>query len=545
MRRLSLTATLAGAFTLITLLTFYFVGSYLYNNLYIPWLRIDREEVVIKAQHLRSLVAGEDSAAALLTHTSRFAGQVVGSDAFVVQIRSGDDRVLVNFDPSGMGVVSVPALVDGRPVRDSDVRQWPSVSGGKNRGIAVQAHFQDGDVVTIIVGRSIDDVLDLLQRYRNTIARTVALGALVAMALSYVLVRRALRPLRQITFEAGRINMEGLNVRLEETNASPELHDLSLSMNGMFARLQRGFELLTSYTENLAHDLRTPVNNLRGQTEVLLSRNRSVEEYQALLVSNLEEYERLSRMIENILFLARAGNAQIALRRADLDLGEQLRHVAEYFEGLAEESGVSLRVQAAGSIRADAVLFRRAISNLISNGLRYTPRGGVIELSAARTQSGTLVCIGNPGPSIAPGHLDRIFERFYRVDEARSNSSESTGLGLAIVRSIMDLHQGRVTAESLDGVTRFSLFFPDESGPAGLHPAATACPTVGDRLIGPRRERQPARRPVSPSAHHSAPPDLPGPSRRRALDTAPPCCRAGRDCCGRRRVPRPAPAAVP
>jgi len=283
------------------------------------------------------------------------------------------------------------------------------------------------------------------------------------MALSYVLVRRALRPLHQITYKASRITVEGLNVRLDETRVSPELRDLSVSMNGMFARLERGFQLLTSYTENLAHDLRTPVNNLRGQTEVLLSRIRSAEDYQALLASNLEEYERLSRMIENILFLARAGNAQIALRRVELDLAEQLQQVAEYFEGLAEESGISLRVQAGGAISADAVLFRRAISNLLSNALRYTPRGGVIELSAAPTQGGSLICVSNPGPDIAPEHLARIFERFYRVDEARSNSSDSTGLGLAIVRSIMDLHQGRVSAQSLDGITRFSLFFPDAS----------------------------------------------------------------------------------
>jgi two-component system heavy metal sensor histidine kinase CusS len=231
-------------------------------------------------------------------------------------------------------------------------------------------------------------------------------------------------------------------------------------MNEMLARLERGFRLLAQYTENLAHDLRTPVNNLRGQTEVLLSRRRSAEEYQTLLVSNLEEYERLSRMIENILFLTRAGNAQIAVRRADLDLGEQLQQVAEYFEGLADESGVSLKVQASGTIKADAVLFRRAVSNLIANSLRYTPRGEVIELTTALAPGGTVVIVTNPGPEIAAEHLDKIFERFYRIEEARTNSASSTGLGLAIVRSIMELHEGRASAENGEGFVRFRLFFP-------------------------------------------------------------------------------------
>jgi two-component system, OmpR family, heavy metal sensor histidine kinase CusS len=460
MRRLSLTATLTAVFTLIALLTFYFVGSYLYNNLHVQLLRIDSEEVVIKAEHLRSLVAGEDSAEALTTHVLRFAGQVVGSNAFVVQILANDGRPLVNFNPSNLPIVAGSAIPDLTPVRDADVRDWKSATGGTARGVAVQAHFHDGDTATIVVGRSVDDVLDILSGYRHSIVRGTAIGAFVAILLSYLLVHRALGPLHRITEEASRINVEGLNVRFDLSNTSPELHELSVSMNGMLARLERGFRLLSQYTENLAHDLRTPVNNLRGQTEVMLSRARSSEEYQTLLVSNLEEYERLSRMIENILFLARAENAQIAVRRADLDLEEQLQQVAEYFEGLADESGVALKVQANGTIRADAVLFRRAISNLISNGLRYTPRGESIELTTQSTAGGTVVCIRNPGPGIDPEHLDKIFERFYRIEEARTGSASSTGLGLAIVRSIMDLHEGRASAENLEGCVRFSLFFP-------------------------------------------------------------------------------------
>ena len=460
MRRLSLTATLTTIFTLIALLTFYFVGSYLYTNLHIQLLRIDSEEVIIKAEHLRSLVAGEDSADALLTHVARFTGQVVGSNAFVVQILANNGHALVNFNPSNLPVAVAPSIPDLTPVRDADVREWKSLTGGTARGVAVEAHFHDGDTATIVVGRSIDNVLDVLSGYRHSIVRGIALGAFVAIVLSYLLVHRALGPLHRITEEASRINVEGLNVRFDLSNTSPELHELSVSMNGMLARLERGFRLLSQYTENLAHDLRTPVNNLRGQTEVMLSRGRSAEEYQTLLVSNLEEYERLGRMIENILFLTRAENAQIAVRRADLDLEEQLQQVAEYFEGLADESGVALRVQASGTIRADAVLFRRAISNLISNGLRYTPRGASIELTTETAQGGTLVCIRNPGPGIDPEHLDKIFERFYRIEEARTGSASSTGLGLAIVRSIMDLHQGRASAENLEGCVRFSLFFP-------------------------------------------------------------------------------------
>jgi two-component system heavy metal sensor histidine kinase CusS len=460
MPRLSLTATLVWVFSLISLLTFYFVGSYLYANLRVQLLRMDSEEVLIKAQHLRSLVAAEDSSQDLRTHVSRFAGQVVGSNAFVVQILGNDGAKLVDFNPSRLPADVTSVVPDQASVSELDLQQWKSATGVTARGVAVQARLHDGEVLIIVVGRAIDDVLDILSGYRNTILRAVVLGALVAIVLSYFLVHRALRPLHHLTEEASRINVEGLNVRFSVDNGSPELQEISVSMNEMLARLERGFQSLAQYSENLAHDLRTPVNNLRGQTEVLLSRERGIEEYQTLLVSNLEEYERLSRMIENILFLTRAENAQIALRRADLDLEEQLQQVAEYFEGLADESGVALNVQARGTIRADAVLFRRAISNLIANSLRYTPRGEVIELTTTLVSGGTLVCVTNPGPGIAAEHLDKIFERFYRIEEARTNSAASTGLGLAIVRSIMELHEGRASAENGAGFVRFSLFFP-------------------------------------------------------------------------------------
>ena len=170
MRRLSLTAALAGAFTLITLLTFYFVGSYLYNNLYLQLLNGGTAEIVLKAQHLRSLAAAEESAQALRGHASRFAGQVSGNDAYVVQIRSIDHQTLMDFNPSDLPVLAAPVLPDTSLAHDADVRQWPSAAGGMMRGLAVQARLRNGDLVTIVVGRSFDDILHLLQgKHRSDI----------------------------------------------------------------------------------------------------------------------------------------------------------------------------------------------------------------------------------------------------------------------------------------------------------------------------------------------------------------------------------------
>jgi two-component system heavy metal sensor histidine kinase CusS len=458
--RLSLTTTLTGAFGLITLLTFYLAGSYLYDSLRGQLMRIKTDEVAIKARHLQGLVAGEESPAAMIAHEYRFRGQTAGNNGFVLQIRSATGALLLDFNPSSLNTDFLPTIAAYTAATQENVLRWRSKSDDDFYGITVSAHYRNGDVANILVACSVADIQPLLSSYRATIVRTVAIAVLIAAALSYVLVFRAIRPLHSISRHANRITVEGLGVRLTDTNVSPELRDLSRSLNDMFGRLERGFKLLSAYTENLAHDLRTPVSNLRGQTEVMLSRPRKIGEYQTLLESNLEEYERLSRMIEHILFLARAENTQISLQRVELDLREQLAHVAEYFEGLAEDGGTSIALQASGTIEADPVLFRRVISNLLSNATRHATPGGIIEIATATARGGTSISISNPGPDIPKEHLDKIFERFYRVDEARANSSDSTGLGLAIVRSIMDLHQGTVSVDSGGGVTRFTVRFP-------------------------------------------------------------------------------------
>jgi two-component system heavy metal sensor histidine kinase CusS len=221
----------------------------------------------------------------------------------------------------------------------------------------------------------------------------------------------------------------------------------------------------------VAHDLRTPISNLLGQTQVTLSKPRSVEEYQSLLASNVEEFERLARMVENMLFLARADNAQVALRKVALDIRAELARIAEYFEGMAEERGVSIRIGNGQSdadksayrieLVADPILFRRAVNNLVANAIRYTPPDGTIDLSFARIENEVIVSVCNPGPAIEREHLSHMFDRFYRADPSRPDSALSAGLGLAIVASIVHLNGGRVQVESnLGDPTVFRLVFP-------------------------------------------------------------------------------------
>jgi two-component system, OmpR family, heavy metal sensor histidine kinase CusS len=222
------------------------------------------------------------------------------------------------------------------------------------------------------------------------------------------------------------------------------------AFNGMLLRLAKSFAQLTQFSADLAHELRTPINNLMGETEVALARSRNADEYREILESNLEEYGRLSRIVETLLFLARAENTEIPLRTARPDGRAELEAVCSYHEALDDEKGIRLVCRGQGFLHADAQLFKRVPSNLLLNALQHTPTGGEICLSLHPANDGSAeVIVQDTGCGIAAEHLPKMFDRFYRVDSARSE--EGTGLGLTIVKSIMDLHCGSLVIDSTLG----------------------------------------------------------------------------------------------
>jgi two-component system heavy metal sensor histidine kinase CusS len=242
-----------------------------------------------------------------------------------------------------------------------------------------------------------------------------------------------------------------------------ELRPLASTFNEMLDRLEESFTRLSRFSADIAHELRTPVNNLRGEVEVALTKLRSVEEYRDVLGSCLEEFGRLSQLIESLLFLARSENAQTALSKGPVDVREELTKVHEFYEAAAAEAGVTLSVAAQEPVTAclNRTLFQRAVGNLVANALAYTPSGGNVSLSATREGDAVRVTVSDSGQGIPPEDLARVFDRFYRVDRARSSASGGSGLGLAIVKGIVLLHGGKtdITSELGRG-TRVSLVFP-------------------------------------------------------------------------------------
>jgi two-component system heavy metal sensor histidine kinase CusS len=359
-------------------------------------------------------------------------------------------------------------IANSARITEASIGDWSGHHGARIRGILAEAQLRDGEVVHVLIARNMTDRMLLLKYYRARLEMAGAGGLILAMLLGYLLIRAAMRPLRDIAASASLVTVNRLNTRIAVTRVPSELEALVGSLNAMLERVDHGFQRLSRYTADLAHDLRTPVANLRGATEVALARPRSVDEYQVLLASNVEECDRLSKMIENVLFLARAEHPQFVKHMHEFAADEELRRIAEYFEGIADEAHVRLRVTGAATLTADLELFRRAVSNLLANAIRYTPHDGEIVLDSSASGNEVRVSVTNPGVPIAAEHLESIFERFYRIDPSRSSlpasglsqaSTGSAGLGLAIVRSIMELHGGSVRAESDTHGTRFILTF--------------------------------------------------------------------------------------
>jgi two-component system heavy metal sensor histidine kinase CusS len=323
-----------------------------------------------------------------------------------------------------------------------------STNAREYRALAVEAPGQPVRVIHVAMDRTSDE--DLLFRFR-CYAIVLSLASLIICGIvGYGLARRGLRPIHEITQAAQRVHSSTLYERLDTAMLPTELAELSKTFNAMLTRLEESFHRLEQFSADIAHELRAPVNNLRGETEVALSRPRSNDEYRETLSSGLEECSRLSALIDNLLFLARAESPQMIVSRQTLDIGHEVNMIRDYFAPAAHESGIDFNVEVPEGISAelDRSMFQRALSNLINNALVHTPRGGKITLRALLKPDFLGIEVTDTGSGISPEHLPHVFDRLYRADAARTSESRSIGIGLAIVRSVVTLHGGTCGIES-------------------------------------------------------------------------------------------------
>jgi heavy metal sensor kinase len=351
-----------------------------------------------------------------------------------------------------------PRLQDGATARFHIRIHNSVVRGNDNRRFLMQ------------VGTSLATVDAARREFVDLSLALVPLAILLAGTGGYWITILALRPVESLRSAAHDINIRQMDRQLPLRGAGDELDRLASTFNETFARINRAFDQMREFSSAIAHELRTPLTAMRGQAEVALLRARSPEEYRAVLVSQVEELDKLSAMAEDALILARAEVGEMPMRLEVVDVGEIAQRVCEHLSVLAESR--SLKLQAAAGkaiyIRADRHWLERIVFNLVDNALKFTPDGGSIELSVLPTQESAVLEVSDTGVGISPDSLPHIFEQFYRADQARSRDVNGVGLGLALVQTLVKAHGGTIQVESEAGRgSVFRVFFP-------MVPAATA-----------------------------------------------------------------------
>jgi two-component system heavy metal sensor histidine kinase CusS len=342
---------------------------------------------------------------------------------------SGDDGVYFSaVDAAGRTVYAESAgpllsrfIASHSPIDLANTRAlsiWEE-GGTSYRGAVVRVEGNSGlgnSAYLIAVAIDIGIHLSFLQSFRRIQLWTSCVVLSIAILVAWFAVKWGHIPIHRATARVRAITASKLHVRLNPREVPIELEDLVSSFNDMLKRIEEGFVQLSNFSADIAHELRTPVTNLTTQTEVALGQVRSADEYREVLYSNLEEFGRMSRMISGMLFLAQTENAADNLRVADVDLAESVRGLFEYFEAWAEERGVSLDLQGcAAPIRGDEEMLRRAIGNLLSNAIRYSPRDAAVTVRLSQDESRTTVLVENAGEKVPAEALRRIFDRFCRA----------------------------------------------------------------------------------------------------------------------------------
>lgn len=306
--------------------------------------------------------------------------------------------------------------------------------------------------VTLTVAIDSARFSDTLRSFELALVGLCGLGVALVALLGYRIAKVGLQPMINLSKEAGALSPKNLTQRLTLSPLPREIADLASSFNGALDRLERAYVQLEAFNADVAHELRTPIANLIGETQVVLSKERTVPELEETLQSNLEELERVRMIVNDMLFLARADQGETAANKQRASVRAEIQKTLEFLEMIIDDAGVTVRIAGDADALIEVSLFRRAITNLVQNAVQHTQRGGEIVVEVTKEAPHVRVVVANPA-HIPEQHLPRLFDRFYRVDAARQNDAANHGLGLSIVKAIALMHGGGVFAKSAAGQT--------------------------------------------------------------------------------------------
>jgi two-component system heavy metal sensor histidine kinase CusS len=387
--------------------------------------------------------------------TARRAGQ---HTPYWIRILDAQGRVIAET-PQMDRMIPSQIFPTGREPADAIRSRKDYRSAGKLFSLVAFNEHSAGQAYTLQLAqdRSSDEQVE---RNFALLFIAVLFGGVVASALiAIVVTRRGLRPLRKMTESLRQIGPDQLKQRIGSTGWPRELQPLAIAFDQMLKRLDDSFTRLSQFSADLAHELRTPITNMLGEAQVALTRDRTAADYRETVESTVAECERLSRIVDNLLFVARVDAAREPIARKRFDARAEVEKIAEFYQTVADDHHVTITCSGNGQIYADPDLFERAVGNLLDNALRFTAEHGSIRVAVSKHNSDFEVTVSDNGSGIAAEHLPRVFDRFYRAESSRG--SDGAGLGLALVKSIVELHGGTATIHSeLGRGTAVTLRFP-------------------------------------------------------------------------------------
>ncbi|MBS1808629.1 MAG: heavy metal sensor histidine kinase [Acidobacteria bacterium] len=448
--RFRLTAWYAGLLALLLLLfggsTWFGLAHYLHRSL--------SEGLARQAQQI-----GENFLVDVKTSGDRYVADEINehyspeqNDHFIRVTRADGSVLYLSGTPLNQGFD--PTQVSAAPLALSraSTREEHLPSGSELLIYSLPYTARDGSQFVIENGASDDSIENVLRGLLLTLTIALPVVITVAVAGGYWIMRRALRPLDEIASGAERITSHNLGERLPVTPSGDEVERLSLSLNRMIERLDESFQYIRRFTADASHELRTPLTVLRGELEAMAQRPRLAAEVRDTIGSSLEETERLARIVESLLAISRLDAGEAHMERIRFDLTELTGTTVEQMRLLAEDRNIALKYEANSdvTIEGDQARIKQVIVNLVDNAIKYTPEGGTVKVMVGLENNRAVLRVEDNGTGIPAAALPHLFERFYRVDKARSRQLGGTGLGLAIVKSIVTAHGGQVTVESTE-----------------------------------------------------------------------------------------------
>ncbi|MGE0470870.1 MAG: hypothetical protein Nkreftii_004155 [Candidatus Nitrospira kreftii] len=318
------------------------------------------------------------------------------------------------------------------------------------RVISVPIMYRDNLLYIVQVGTSMESVGETLHRFLVLLVVAIPIALAVSLAGGWFLAGRALRPVDEITLAARRIAAGDLSQRLSMPTAQDEIGRLAATFNNMIGRLDASFRQIRQFTSDASHELRTPLTVMKGETDLILRRSRPLEDYKTVLESNLEEIDRMTRIVDELLFLSRADMGEVKMEALPVALQALVEDVHRQAKLLGHDRDIEVVLGTVMPVvvHGDDLRLRELLLNLVENAMKYSHAGGKVEIALLKDGREARLSITDHGIGIAPADHQKIFQRFFRTDVARTHTKKGTGLGLAICAWIADLHKGRVEVQS-------------------------------------------------------------------------------------------------